>query len=280
MAIVHRRPTTPGQRQYSVNKRPELAKKRPEKALTETLLRHAGRDRFGRISIRHRGGGNRRKYRIISTLEQGTGPRATILAFEYDPNRSAHIALVQYDNGTKAYILAAREMTVGQVLEWGSNAALEPGNRLPLANIPRGFTIYEIALDPHRKGQLVRTAGASAVLVSHEDDGRYAQVRLPSGEVRRILTSAYASLGTVSNPDHASVSIGKAGRKRHMGWRPTVRGSAMNPNDHPHGGGEGKAPIGMPGPKTPWGKPALGKKTRRNKRTNVFIVHNRHEKRR
>ena len=280
MPIIERKPTTPGQRGMSVNKQTHLTKKRPEKSLTEVLNKHAGRDRFGQISIRHRGGGNKRKYRIISTLERGTSATATIIALEYDPNRSANIALIQYEDGAKAYILAGQEMKVGQVLEHGPKAAIEPGNRLPLANIPRGFTVYEIAIDPNRKGQMVRSAGTSATLVSHEDDGRYAQIKLPSGEVRRVLTTAYASIGTVSNPEHSSVVIGKAGRKRHMGRRPEVLGKSMNPNDHPHGGGEGHSPIGLKHPKTPWGKPALGYKTRKNRRTNVFIVHSRHSGRR
>lgn len=280
MPIIERKPTTPGQRGMSVNKQTHLTKKRPEKSLTEVLNKHAGRDRFGQISIRHRGGGNKRKYRIISTLERGTSSTATIIALEYDPNRSANIALIQYEDGARAYILAGQEMKVGQVLEHGPEAAIEPGNRLPLANIPRGFTVYEIAIDPNRKGQMVRSAGTSATLVSHEDDGRYAQIKLPSGEVRRVLTTAYASIGTVSNPEHSSVVIGKAGRKRHMGRRPEVLGKSMNPNDHPHGGGEGHSPIGLKHPKTPWGKPALGYKTRKNRRTNVFIVHSRHSGRR
>lgn len=280
MPIIERKPTTPGQRGMSVNKQTHLTKKRPEKSLTEVLNKHAGRDRFGQISIRHRGGGNKRKYRIISTLERGTSSTATIIALEYDPNRSANIALIQYEDGAKAYILAGQEMKVGQVLEHGPEAAIEPGNRLPLANIPRGFTVYEIAIDPNRKGQMVRSAGTSATLVSHEDDGRYAQIKLPSGEVRRVLTTAYASIGTVSNPEHSSVVIGKAGRKRHMGRRPEILGKSMNPNDHPHGGGEGHSPIGLKHPKTPWGKPALGYKTRKNRRTNVFIVHSRHSGRR
>ena len=280
MPIIERKPTTPGQRGMTVNKQTHLTKKRPEKSLTSVLKKHAGRDRFGHISIRHRGGGNKRKYRIISTLERGTSTTETIVALEYDPNRSANIALVQYTDGSKAYILAGQEMKVGQVLEHGASAALEPGNRLPIQNIPRGFTIYEIAIDPNRKGQMVRSAGTSATLVAHEDDGRYAQIKLPSGEIRRVLTAAYASLGTVSNSEHSSVVLGKAGRARHMGRRPQVLGKSMNPNDHPHGGGEGHTSIGLKHPKTPWGKPALGYKTRKNRRTDVYIVHNRHSGRR
>lgn len=278
MAIIYRKPVTPGQRGMSVN-RQSLAKKRPEKSLTQRLKKHAGRDRFGHISIRHRGGGNKRMYRLMSTLERGASATATILAIEYDPNRSANIALVQYSDGSKAYILAGTSMLEGQTLAAGSDAPVREGNRLPLQKIPRGFAIFDIALDPNRKGQMVRSAGSSAVITAHEDDGRYAQVKLPSGEVRRILSSCYATIGTVSNTEHSSVAIGKAGRMRHMGWRPQVLGKSMNPNDHPHGGGEGHTSIGMKHPKTPWGKPALGYKTRRNKRSNVFIVHSRHKAR-
>ncbi|MBI4022626.1 50S ribosomal protein L2 [Candidatus Berkelbacteria bacterium] len=279
MPIHYRRPLTPGQRGLSVN-RQALTKKRPEKSLTVPLKKHAGRDRFGKISIRHRGGGNKRKFRIISSLERGPSLTATVTALEYDPNRSANIALITYEDGSKAYILASHQMQPGQTLTHGQGAAPEPGNRLPLGKIPRGFTIYDIALDPNRTGQIVRSAGGSATVVAHEDDGRFAQVKLPSGEVRRILTTAYASIGIVSNPEHSSVTLGKAGRVRHMGRRPQVLGKSMNPNDHPHGGGEGHSPIGLKHPKTPWGKPALGKKTRRNRRSTVFIVRSRHEGRR
>ncbi|MCA9388392.1 50S ribosomal protein L2 [Candidatus Berkelbacteria bacterium] len=278
MAIIKRRPMTPGQRGMTVNKQ-QLTKKAPEKSLTTKLKKHAGRDRFGRISIRHRGGGAKRKYRLISTLEQGPSTKAKIIALEYDPNRSANIALIEYENGVKAYILAANEMKTGQELMHGEKAKIESGNRMPIAKIPRGYPIYEIAIDPNKSGVMVRSAGTSATIMAVEDDGRYVQVKLPSGEIRRVLASCYASIGTVSNPDHGAVKIGKAGRKRHMGKRPQVRGKAMNPNDHPHGGGEGSQPIGMKHPKTPWGKPALGKKTRRNKRTDVFIVRRRAKKR-
>ncbi|MBI2590168.1 50S ribosomal protein L2 [Candidatus Berkelbacteria bacterium] len=280
MPVIFRRPTTPGQRGMSINRQTHLSKKRPEKSLTEILKKHAGRDRFGRISIRHRGGGNKRHYRIISALEKGPVTQAKILALEYDPNRSANIALIEYNEGTRAYILAAHEMKIDQIIEAGEKALLENGNRLPLGKIPRGFQIYDIALDPNRKGAMVRSAGASATIQSHEDNGRYVQIKLPSGEIRRVLAAAYASLGSVSNPEHSSVMLGKAGRVRHMGWRPQVRGKAMNTNDHPHGGGEGSNSIGLKYPKTPWGKHALGKRTRRNKRTNTFIARSRHETRR
>src|SRR5690606_22518999 len=227
-----------------------LTKKKPEKSLTQTLRKHAGRDRFGHISIRHRGGGNKRKYRIISSLEKGPANTAEIIALEYDPNRSANIALIQYPDGTKAYILAGVEMAVGQTIQAGADAPLKAGNRLPLSKIPRGFAIFDIALDPNRKGQIVRSAGSSAVITAQEDDGRYSQVKLPSGEIRRILSVCHATIGSVSNPDHGSVSYGKAGRVRHMGRRPQVLGKSMNPNDHPHGGGEGHSPIGLKHPKT------------------------------
>lgn len=280
MAIIKIKPVTPGQRGMTVNRQSGLHKKGPEKALTETIKRHSGRDRFGRISIRHRGGGAKRKYRVISSLEKGPGSTAEIIALEYDPNRSANIALIKYENGRNAYILASNEMQTGNILEFGKDATIEPGNRAPLGKILRGIPIYDVALAPERGGQMVKSAGSSAVITAHEDDGRYVQIKLPSGEIRRIVATAYASIGTVSNPDHNKIEIGKAGRKRHMGWRPTVRGKAMNPDDHPHGGGEGSSPIGLKHPKTPWGKPALGYKTRKNKRTNKFIIKRRSKKRR
>lgn len=280
MAIIKRKPVTPGQRGMTVNRQKGLSKNRPIKALTQTLKRHSGRDRFGRISIRHRGGGAKRIYRVISSLEKGQGSMAEIVAIEYDPNRSANIALVKYENNDNAYILASSEMKVGQKLEFGDNAPVEPGNRIPLKKILRGIAIYDIALAPERSGQMVKSAGSSAVVTAHEDDGRYVQIKLPSGEIRRVISTAYASIGTVSNPDHNKVVIGKAGRKRYMGWRPSVRGKAMNPDDHPHGGGEGSSPIGLKHPKTPWGKPALGYKTRKNKRTDKFIIKRRSKKRR
>lgn len=279
MAIITRRPTTSGQRGLSVNKR-DLTRKRPEKALVRPIQKHSGRDRFGHISIRHRGGGAKRKYRVLSTLEKGASTSATVMAIEYDPNRSADIALVMYDDDSRAYILATHDLKVGSTLLSGETAPIAVGNRLPLAKIPRGFDICDIAIDPNRPGQMVRAAGASAVIMAHEDDGRYAHVKLPSGEIRRFLTVAYATIGRVSNPDHNAVTIGKAGRMRHMGRRPQVLGKSMNPNDHPHGGGEGHSPIGLKHPKTPWGKPALGRKTRRNKHSNIFIIKSRHQGRR
>ncbi len=279
MAIITRKPTTSGQRGLSVNRR-ELTKKRPEKALVRPLQKHSGRDRFGHISIRHRGGGAKRKYRLLSTLEKGTSATAQVVALEYDPNRSADIALVTYEDGLKAYIVAAQDLGVGTTIAWGESAPIAVGNRLPLGRIPRGFDICDIAIDPNRPGQMVRSAGTSAVITAHEDDGRYVHVKLPSGEIRRFLATAYATIGKVSNPDHNAVTIGKAGRTRHMGRRPQVLGKSMNPNDHPHGGGEGHSSIGLKHPKTPWGHPALGRKTRRNKRSSVFIVTSRHDRRR
>lgn len=272
MAIVLLKPTTPGRRGMTVNRPENLTKKKPEKSLLIKLDKHAGRDRFGRISIRHRGGGSQRKFRLMSTLEQGPGVKAKIIALEYDPNRSAHIALVQYENGIKAYILAAQNMKVDQTLTVGEEATQDIGNRLTLSKIERGIPIYDIALDPNKKGAMVRAAGTAAVIQAHEDNGRYVQLKLPSGEIRRVLSSCYASIGMVSNPHHNAISMGKAGRVRHLGRRPQVRGKAMNPHDHPHGGGEGQNSIGLKYPKTPWGKPALGLKTRRNKRTNKFII--------
>ncbi len=279
MPIIHRRPLTPGQRGMSFN-RQSLSKKRPEKSLTVPLIKHAGRDRFGQISIRHRGGGSRRKYRLISSLEKGPSATATVLALEYDPNRSANIALIAYEDGTRAYILAAHELSIDQVIAAGPTAPIESGNRLPLGKIPRGYPIFDIALDPNKGGAMVKSAGTSARIMAQEDDGRFSQVELPSGEIRRVLATAYATIGTVSNPEHGSFSFGKAGRVRYLGRRPQVRGKAMNPNDHPHGGGEGSNSIGLKYPKTPWGKHALGKKTRRNKRSNVFILRSRHKGRR
>ena len=279
MPIIQRRPLTPGQRGMSYN-RQDLAKKRPEKALTAVLKKHAGRDRFGKISIRHRGGGNKRKYRIITSLERGSAKTATIDALEYDPNRSANIALITYEGGERTYILAAHELVVGQTVTAGADAPIESGNRLPLGKIPRGYPIFDIALQPNKGGAMVKSAGTSAHIMAHEDNGKYVQIELPSKELRRVLTTAYATIGTVSNPEHGSVKFGKAGRIRHLGRRPQVRGKAMNPNDHPHGGGEGSNSIGLKFPKTPWGKPARGNKTRRNKRSNVFILRSRHKGRR
>jgi large subunit ribosomal protein L2 len=251
-------------------------KAKPERSLLENLKKHAGRNSYGRITVRHRGGGNKRKYRIIDFKRNKFGS-AEVLRLEYDPNRSANIALIQYEDGEKRYILAPVGLKAGDVVSAGPDADILPGNALPIANIPVGELVHNIELYPGKGGQLVRSAGVAAQLMAKENG--MAQVRLPSGEVRLIREDCYATIGQVGNTDWANIHIGKAGRKRHMGWRPTVRGSVMNPNDHPHGGGEGKSPVGRPGPVTPWGKPALGYKTRKtSNRTEKFIVKHRYSK--
>ena len=277
MAIKHYKPTTNGLRNMTTMDYSELSKVAPERSLLAPLKKNAGRNSYGRITVRHRGGGNRRKYRIIDFKRERFGIPATVLTLEYDPNRSAFIALVQYEDGEKRYIIAPVGLYVDDVIVCSENADIRPGNALPIANIPVGTIIHNIELMPGKGAQLVRAAGNSAQLMAKE--GKYAQVRLPSGEVRMIRMDCIATIGQVGNLDHENISIGKAGRKRHMGWRPTVRGVVMNPNDHPHGGGEGKSPIGMPSPVTPWGKPALGYKTRKHKKaSNKFIVKRRNQK--
>ncbi|MBE6892173.1 MAG: 50S ribosomal protein L2 [Ruminococcaceae bacterium] len=264
------KPTTPSRRQMSVSTFEEITKATPEKSLLTVLKKNAGRNSYGRITVRHKGGGNRRKYRIIDFKRNRTDA-AVILGIEYDPNRSANIALIQYEDGEKAYIIAPEGLKVGEKVEMNDTADIKVGNCMPIANIPVGTYIHNIELHPGRGGQLVRSAGMGAQLMAKENG--YAQVRLPSGEVRMIALNCKAVIGIVGNSDHENVKIGKAGRTRHMGIRPTVRGSVMNPCDHPHGGGEGKSPIGRPGPVTPWGKPALGYKTRSKKnKSNKFIV--------
>ena len=277
MSIKTFKPTTPSRRQMTVSGFDGIDKKaRPEPSLTEPLKKSAGRNSYGRITVRHRGGGNKRKYRIIDFKRQKDGV-AEVLRLEYDPNRSANIALLQYEDGSKAYILAPVGLKVGDKVESSTTADIKPGNCLPLANIPVGTVISCIELHPGKGGQLVRAAGEQAQLMAKEGDS--AQIRLPSGEYRLVKLDCKACIGQIGNIDHANIHIGKAGRKRHMGWRPTVRGSVMNPNDHPHGGGEGRAPIGRTGPVTPWGKPALGYKTRKTKaRTEKFIVRHRNGK--
>lgn len=271
MGIKKYNPTTPGLRGMTVSTFEEITKNTPEKALTVTLKKHSGRNQRGKITVRHRGGGYREKYRIIDFKRNKDGIPAKITAIEYDPNRSANIALVVYADGYKAYIIAPEGLKVGDVIESGKSADIKVGNALPLANIPVGTVIHNIELKPGKGAQMVRSAGNGAQLMAKE--GNFAQVRLPSGEVRKIRMECRATIGEVGNGDHQNINIGKAGRKRHMGIRPTVRGSVMNPNDHPHGGGEGKAGIGRVGPVTPWGKPALGLKTRkRNKDSNRYIV--------
>ncbi len=271
MAIKKYNPTSPARRFMTVSTFEELSKVAPEKSLLEPKKSNAGRNSYGRITVRHRGGGNRQKYRIIDFKRNKDGMNATVMTIEYDPNRTANIALIQYEDGVKSYIIAPVDLKVGDVVRSGSDADIKPGNALCISDIPVGTLIHNIELFPGRGAQLVRSAGNSAQLMAKENG--YAQVRLPSGEVRMVALNCRATIGQVGNVDHANISIGKAGRKRHMGWRPTVRGVVMNPCDHPHGGGEGKSPIGMPGPVTPWGKPTLGYKTRKKKKqSNKYIV--------
>ncbi len=271
MAIRLYKPTSPARRFMSVLTYEEITKKTPEKSLVEYLKKNAGRNKQGKITVRHQGGGNKIKYRIIDFKRNKLDIPAKVAAIEYDPNRSAFIALLNYADGEKRYILAPQGLSVGDKVLSGESADIKPGNTLPIANIPVGTLIHNVEIKPGRGGQLVRSAGLSAQLMAKE--GAYAQVRLPSGEVRRIPMNAKATIGTVGNSDHENVRIGKAGRMRHMGIRPTVRGVVMNPVDHPHGGGEGKSPVGMPAPVTPWGKVALGLKTRKHKKySNKMIV--------
>ena len=275
MAIKSYKPTTSSRRQMTVTDYSVLSKVEPEKSLLAPLKHKSGRNSYGRITVRHRGGGNRTKYRIIDFKRDKVGMNANVLTLEYDPNRSAHIALVQYEDGEKRYIIAPQDLKVGDVIRAGAD--IKPGNALPMTNIPVGTFIHNVELYPGKGAQLVRAAGNMAQLMAKE--GNYALVRLPSGELRNVPVNCFATIGQVGNIDHENVSIGKAGRKRHMGWRPTVRGSVMNPNDHPHGGGEGRSPIGRPGPVTPWGKPALGYKTRaKHHRSDKFIVKRRNAK--
>jgi len=278
MGIKVYKPTSPGRRGMSVSTFEEITREEPERSLVVALNKRSGRNNQGRITVRHRGGGYKKLYRIIDFRRDKFGIPAKVVSIEYDPNRSARIALLSYADGEKRYILAPLGVKVGDVLMSGPGAEIRPGNALPLSDIPLGTMIHNIELYPGRGGQLVRSAGTSAQLLAKE--GAYAHVRLPSGEVRLIDRRCMATIGQVSNPDHANIKLGKAGRKRWLGWRPEVRGSAMDPNSHPHGGGEGRSPIGMPGPKTPWGKPALGYKTRRRKTTDKFIVRRRTKKRR
>ena len=277
MAIKKYKPTTPGRRGMTVTDYSVLSKVEPERSLLEPMKKASGRNNTGRITVRHHGGGNRTKYRVIDFKRNKFDVPATVLTLEYDPNRSAHICLIQYEDGEKSYILAPDGLKVGDTVMAGPNADIKPGNALPMANIPVGTVIHNIELYPGRGGQLVRSAGNQAQLMAKENG--YALVRLPSGEMRNVPVNCIATIGQVGNTDHENVNIGKAGRKRHMGWRPTVRGSVMNPCDHPHGGGEGRAPIGRTGPVTPWGKPALGYKTRKTKnQTDKFIVRRRNGK--
>jgi large subunit ribosomal protein L2 len=264
MAVKQYNPTSPGRRGMSTLVNPELSTKDPEKSLVVALKKNSGRNSYGRITVRHRGGGHKIKYRVIDFKRDKDGIPAKVVSLEYDPNRTAFIALLSYADGEKRYIVAPNGLKVGDTVMSGSDADIVVGNALPIKNIPVGTTIHNIELYPGKGGQLVRAAAGSAQLMAKESE--YAQVRLPSGEVRYIRMDCKATIGVVGNLEHELENIGKAGRKRHMGIRPTVRGSVMNPNDHPHGGGEGKAPIGHPGPMTPWGKPALGYKTRKHKK--------------
>ena len=276
MAIKKYKPTSPGRRGMTVSAFEEVTCNTPEKSLLEPIKKTAGRNAFGRITVRHRGGGVKRKYRIIDFKRNKDGVPAKVATIEYDPNRTAHIALLHYADGEKRYILAPYGLKVGDTVMSGEGADIKPGNALCIKDIPLGTLIHNIELHPGKGGQLVRSAGNAAQLMAKE--GNYAQVRLPSGEVRMVLMKNKATIGQVGNIDQENVNIGKAGRKRHMGFRPTVRGSVMNPVDHPHGGGEGKSPIGRPGPVTPWGKPALGYKTRKTKNaSDKYIVRRRNK---
>ena len=277
MAIRKYNPTSPARRQMTVSTFEEITTNKPERSLLEPLKNNAGRNSYGRITVRHRGGANRRKYRIIDFKRNKIDVAATVMTIEYDPNRSANIALIQYEDGEKAYILAPQDLHVGDKVMSGAGADIKPGNCLPIRSIPVGTLIHNVELSKGKGGQLVRSAGASAQLMAKED--KYSQVRMPSGEVRMIDVDCKATIGVIGNQDHENITIGKAGRKRHMGVRPTVRGVVMNPNDHPHGGGEGKSPIGMPSPVTPWGKHALGLKTRKQKKySSKYIVKTRNGK--
>ncbi|MDQ5983939.1 MAG: 50S ribosomal protein L2 [Eubacteriales bacterium SKADARSKE-1] len=277
MAIKSYKPTTPSRRNMSVVDYKGLSKVEPEKSLLEPLSKKSGRNSYGRITVRHKGGGNRKKYRVIDFKRQKFDMPAVVKTLEYDPNRSAHIALIQYEDGEKSYIIAPNGLKVGDVVVAGPKADIKPGNALPLINIPTGTFIHNVEMYPGKGAQIARSAGNMAQLMAKE--GKMALLRLPSGELRNVPVECMATIGEVGNSDHENVKIGKAGRKRHMGIRPTVRGSAMNPCDHPHGGGEGKSPVGRSGPVTPWGKPTLGYKTRaKHHRTDKFIVKRRNGK--
>ena len=277
MPVKVYKPTTPSRRGMSVLTFEEITAKKPERSLLVSLKKHSGRNSYGRITVRHKGGGVRRKYRLIDFKRNTTDAEATVVSIEYDPNRSATIALIQYEDGKKAYIIAPDKLSVGDKIRSSVEADIKPGNCLPLEFIPLGTLVHNVEMHPGKGAQLVRAAGMYAQVMAKENG--YAQLRLPSGEVRMIALNCKATVGTVGNSDHENVNLGKAGRKRHMGIRPTVRGSVMNPCDHPHGGGEGKSPVGRPGPVTPWGKPAMGYKTRSKKnKSDKFIVKRRNAK--
>ncbi|NLN69203.1 MAG: 50S ribosomal protein L2 [Chloroflexi bacterium] len=273
MAVKVYKPRTPGTRHRTGHSFEEITKTKPERSLIVPLKKSSGRNMYGRVTVRHRGGGHKRFIRLVDFKRNKFDVPATVAAIEYDPNRSARLALLHYADGEKRYIIAPVGLKVGDKIVSSDVTEIRPGNSMPLASIPTGTTIHNIELQPGKGGQMVRSAGASAQLLAKE--GRYAHIRLPSGEVRLVLQTCRATIGQVGNIEHGNIKLGKAGRKRLMGWRPSVRGSAMSPRDHPHGGGEGRTPIGMPGPKTPWGQPTLGKKTRQNKRTDKYIVRHR-----
>ncbi len=278
MAVKKYKPTSPGRRDMTGYTFDEITKSKPERSLLKPKRKSSGRNVHGRITVRHRGGGHRRRIRIVDFKRDKRNVPAKVAAIEYDPNRTARLALLHYADGAKRYIIAPLELRVGDTVVAGPSVDIRPGNSLPISDIPAGTLIHNIELKEGRGGQLARSAGASAQLMAKEGD--YAQIRLPSGEVRLVRQTCYATIGQVGNVDHGNIKLGKAGRKRHMGIRPTVRGSAMSPRDHPHGGGEGRSSIGMPGPKSPWGQPTLGYKTRRNKTTDKYIVRRRGKKRR
>jgi large subunit ribosomal protein L2 len=277
MGIRKYKPTSPGRRGMTGDTFEDVTKDKPERSLIRSLPNRGGRNAQGKITVRHQGGGNRRNYRMIDFKRDKHGIPATVTAIEYDPNRSSRIALLNYADGEKRYIIAPLGLRVGDSVLSGPNSEVRLGNSLPLANMPLGTTVHCIELRPGQGAQMARTAGAGAQLLAKE--GEYATLRLPSGEMRKVRQDCFAVVGQVGNLDHSNIKLGKAGRKRHMGVRPTVRGSAMSPRDHPHGGGEGRQPIGKPGPRSPWGKPTLGKKTRNNQRTDQFIVRRRSKKR-
>jgi large subunit ribosomal protein L2 len=278
MAIKKYRPTTPSRRGMTGHSFDEITKSEPERSLLETKRRRGGRNSYGRVTVRHQGGGNRQHLRLVDFKRDKRNIPARVAAIEYDPNRTARLALLHYADGEKRYIIAPSDLRVNDTVMAGPQAEIRSGNSLPIANIPVGTMLHNVELKEGRGGQLVRAAGGAAQLLAKEGD--YAQIRLPSGEVRLVRQTCYATIGQIGNLDHGNIKLGKAGRKRHMGIRPTVRGTAMSPRDHPHGGGEGRQPVGMPGPKSPWGKPTLGAKTRRNKQTDKFIVRRRGKKRR
>ena len=276
MPLKTRKPTTPGQRGLVLQTTDDITERRPKKSLVRPLKKRGGRNSGGRITVRHRGGGHKRRLRVIDFKRDKVGVSGQVTTIEYDPNRSARIALIKYPDGDWRYILAPNGLKVGDRVEAGEQAEIRAGNALPLRAIPAGTMVHNIEMQVGKGGQMVRSAGGAAQVLGKEE--KYTLLRLPSGEMRNILSECIATIGQVSAIDHKNVKLGKAGRKRNMGWRPTVRGVVMSPADHPHGGGEGRSPIGMPGPKTPWGKPALGYRTRRNKSTNKFIVRRRYER--